>query len=362
MHQHTDDSSNASNAFFIYFFDGPLPMNPCMNEPPAISHAVDYSSQVSQFSPVDWNRREHAVRTFTWVTDINFSKPSSPPSDAPARSDTVFPISYEQPLPQDQREAYYQYLANALGPAQGVQESVGSYKAFMTQQNQTFYDRLLPGPSALLAPCNTPVISSVSHSPVLPHDSFSRLSGPAPVPSSQETEYSKWLLYGRRSVNSSVVSSPVTTPGLESPWFWGGPPAIPSDPAPVEKPLDISDILESPVLRSRHPTAAGMAQGQPSLSAASLNDLLQNIEQPSHSESADSPIVGSEVMNGFSHDISPANDSEEHARRTSVDLRTAKEPYGLEKTVAASAARCKERSRKRTSTRDPVVLSADGED
>jgi hypothetical protein len=47
------------------------------------------------------------------------------------------------PLSPQERQAHYAWLDGIIGPASGIQESVGTYKAFMEHQREVYYDRLL---------------------------------------------------------------------------------------------------------------------------------------------------------------------------------------------------------------------------
>ena len=46
------------------------------------------------------------------------------------------------PLASRERQAHYAWLDGIIGPASGIQECVGTYKAFMEQQRELYYDRL----------------------------------------------------------------------------------------------------------------------------------------------------------------------------------------------------------------------------
>ncbi|KAI9511738.1 hypothetical protein F5148DRAFT_227293 [Russula earlei] len=47
------------------------------------------------------------------------------------------------PLSSQERKAHYEWLDGIIGPASGIQESVGTYKAFMERQREVYYNRLL---------------------------------------------------------------------------------------------------------------------------------------------------------------------------------------------------------------------------
>ncbi|KAH9044640.1 hypothetical protein EDB85DRAFT_475960 [Lactarius pseudohatsudake] len=62
---------------------------------------------------------------------------SSSSSDDPTESQTK-----ALPLTSQERQAHYTWLDGIIGPASGIQECVGSYKAFMEHQREVYYDRL----------------------------------------------------------------------------------------------------------------------------------------------------------------------------------------------------------------------------
>jgi hypothetical protein len=47
------------------------------------------------------------------------------------------------PLTSQERKSHYAWLDRIIGPASGVQESMGTYKAFMEHQREAYYDRVL---------------------------------------------------------------------------------------------------------------------------------------------------------------------------------------------------------------------------
>lgn len=58
--------------------------------------------------------------------------------------DSVCPILDHTILGRAQRESYYNTLDRILGPADGIQEGVGSYKSHLERQMAIYYGRLLP--------------------------------------------------------------------------------------------------------------------------------------------------------------------------------------------------------------------------
>jgi hypothetical protein len=47
------------------------------------------------------------------------------------------------PLTSQERQAHYAWLDGIIGPASGIQESMGTYKAFMEHQREVYHNRLL---------------------------------------------------------------------------------------------------------------------------------------------------------------------------------------------------------------------------
>ena len=284
-----------------HFLDPPLQTTFVVNMQsqggrPVIAQAVDLPSQVIQPSPL-------VDRTSQWVADNHNTHTRSSTNDTfpflqhehyfNENMNPFFPaaVTHAQALPKPQREACYRYLSEAVGPAQGVQESVGTYRAYMTQQVQTYYDRLLPGqpnriPQAVSKiPASLPPPPVAIHSQSLPSVQYLHQNDPRSVTystqrrgssesvqSSQEmpntpkvpnAEWNYWLVQNQaqalnaNSTPSSTMSTPALTASLSSTtnhslaWPWS---SSQNFGAEEESSLEISDILESPVLRTRNNT------------------------------------------------------------------------------------------------------------
>jgi len=164
--------------------------------------------------------------------------------------DPFLPLDDQGLLSGSERQALYDGLSGALGPAYGIQES----SDLPTNAGDMVSDTCSPSTRATsLAPA-TPVSQFASvDEPLVDSSVNSEASGSKEVLS----EYHSWVLYGRRSHVSSAVSSRIQTPdlcsdaGTDVSRCWA-PDVSCSGLAPA---LDIGDILESPVLRSRNPTA-----------------------------------------------------------------------------------------------------------
>ncbi|KAH9949358.1 hypothetical protein B0H21DRAFT_130489 [Amylocystis lapponica] len=181
---------------------------------------------------------------------------------------SLLPLHGDECLPQQERTAYYECLSGVLGPATGFQESVGSYKTFMTQQTQKYYERLLPNdtdssqsPNNLSPAAAVPVqLSTHTRGSIAEVISMSRCdltrSGqPAPPVdwvSANKEEFSNWLLYGGRSHSSSPACTPDLSSDCSSETSQSWSSGSLDDPSQSICVLDLADILQSPVLRSRN--------------------------------------------------------------------------------------------------------------
>ncbi|KAI0783380.1 hypothetical protein C8Q75DRAFT_445132 [Abortiporus biennis] len=241
-----------------YFLEPPLPGATTANlDSPAFSDE-DIKRPFSdlQLSPYDWPNESFQLNSHL------LEQEAIPP----------YPLYYEQPLPREQREAYYQCLAEAVGPAIGVQESVGTYRTYMSQLGQRYYDRQFPQPNAAPTPTAVPEIhpqailqylSRGNHPTDQPrHISQRRESVDSSRPLSPKSamEYHKWI-NSRVQTTSHIPSPagppPVPTPGnhphrAEDRGFWSQFQTSQNQDVEFSNSLRLKDILESPVLRSRN--------------------------------------------------------------------------------------------------------------
>lgn len=202
------------------------------------------------------------------------TEPTAKKKEAPkSKIGMLRPLDAHAHLEQSEREAYYQCLSDALGPACGIQESVGTYKAYMTKQTQAYYQRLL-GDRTPVTP-STPGLTSAR--PLMQRTASACNVSPVPGSSikgssssaahlmacrqseSQTPEFSSWLLYAGRSHPTSLSSSRAHTPSLASDCgtditTTGWTVENSFEDYPTQPCLDIGDILESPVLKPRHPS------------------------------------------------------------------------------------------------------------
>lgn len=235
----------------------------------------------------DTHSKAYNDRTSHWIAEqqkIPYSPVVGNLSPVPASGagerenlDPILPLENNQVLPQQQREAVYRSLSEVLPPARGIEECVGTYKAYMSQQGQKYFDRLVSGsyppgsryPVAPYSPAVHPLASpSVSSLPVSASPSLVGQRVPAPAEGLGPNEdFSKWLLYRNRSLPPSIAPSPSQTPSLSETattasssalWSHHGAGEHAREPSAVSC-IDIAEILESPVLRSRNPTRADVA-------------------------------------------------------------------------------------------------------
>jgi hypothetical protein len=90
-----------------------------------------------------------SISTPTLSTSSSMSSRHSSPCEM------VDPRPRALPLSSEERKAHYAWLDEIIGPASGIQESMGTYKAFMDRQRDVYYDRL-----GQMAEQSTKVVSS----------------------------------------------------------------------------------------------------------------------------------------------------------------------------------------------------------
>jgi hypothetical protein len=112
---------------------------------------MHYLEQVSTFSSEEQESESdlspcHSVLS---LPDLSSSMSTSTLSTS-SSSSTLFsacesadPRPRALPLSSQERKAHYAWLDGIIGPASGIQESIGTYKAFMEHQREVYYDRLL---------------------------------------------------------------------------------------------------------------------------------------------------------------------------------------------------------------------------
>ncbi|KAF7794343.1 hypothetical protein EIP86_005477 [Pleurotus ostreatoroseus] len=232
------------------------------------------------------------------VVQVGSSPYTAPPPDSQ-------PI-----LSQPVREALYQSLIDVLPPARGIEESVGTYKAFMTQQVQTYYEKLTSNgrhPSSGSLAASTGVVpqatalppdSSVSSAPVHAATKIeyqSPLLYPPPEafhptrPTGVPIEFSNpnWLLYAGHQHPGApgAAPSPSCTPALSetattatSSGYWLPDPfQTHARERTAASCMRLNELLESPVLRSRNPTQDSPAYGQIQMQSPHIPHAYMNV-------------------------------------------------------------------------------------
>ena len=77
-----------------------------------------------------------SISTSSLSTSCSISSMHSSPREVAEPRPNVLPLSSEE------RKAHYAWLDGIIGPASGIQESMGTYKAFMEHQRDVYYARL----------------------------------------------------------------------------------------------------------------------------------------------------------------------------------------------------------------------------
>ncbi len=113
-----------------------------------------FSGQFSVFSSLEHAEAEsdislcHSVSSLVDLVPListpTLSASSSVSSTVSSSSsdDLTGPQTKVLPLTSQERQAHYAWLDEIIGPASGIQECVGTYKAFMERQREVYYDRL----------------------------------------------------------------------------------------------------------------------------------------------------------------------------------------------------------------------------
>jgi hypothetical protein len=76
------------------------------------------------------------------ISTPSLSTSSSMSSTRSSPREVAEPRPKALPLSSEERKAHYAWLDGIIGPASGIQESIGTYKAFMEHRRDIYYDRL----------------------------------------------------------------------------------------------------------------------------------------------------------------------------------------------------------------------------
>lgn len=271
-------------AFYYPHYSVPGPLQPDrVYTPPSTVNEVYPKANLERTS--NWIAEQQKI---PYEPNVYARSPVPQPEEVPARDnlDVILPLDDDKTLPQHEREAYYRCLSDVLPPARGIEECVGTYKAYMSQLHQTYFERLISGTNTVSVPSILPPAASSGSSTLVTQQnsvsspSVNKQASPICVPAPAAShvtnaapgtntggDFSKWLLHGSRSWPPSHVPSPSQTPSLcdtsstslSSSAFWSHPGSVGFEHTrqlSSASCLDIADILESPILRSRKPTEA----------------------------------------------------------------------------------------------------------
>ncbi|OBZ79389.1 hypothetical protein A0H81_01261 [Grifola frondosa] len=293
--------------------------------------------------------------------------------------DMLAPLIDPTWLSQFERETYYRTLSDVLGPACGIQESVGTYKAFMLQQMQIYYERLLPSSTVSVpgqaklsvSPAATRLsskcASNLRSTPVSRHN-YAQAVRPSPpsLPTlgtyfenkeNTRADFSGRLPNSGRSHASTPISSPAHTRLLASKPD-GDLSSLGNNHTSASAELDIRELLESPVLRSRSASLANEKQTlgeQSSPVPSDIAKLLDAQSLPVHgsaSAPANSSLLDSRVAEPrVSHYYTQTN-ATPPSSDFSLRLKYAKATRGLENAVQ-SQGKTRTRGRLRRTRRAP---------
>ncbi|CCM03761.1 uncharacterized protein FIBRA_05907 [Fibroporia radiculosa] len=245
----------------------PFPINPLFNPSYSLPSYQGFQMNVAPLTdyPIQENVSNFYLHLSPGKPEVSASSDQSTTQVSPTNNairnnlDSLLSIGDGNVLSGAERRAIYDSLSHVLGPACGIQESVGTYKAFMSHQTQLYYERLLPEPTGSVEQSSTngrnsatTARSAVSLPPtsVVTPEIHSIYRGDFRSASRPD--------FDGQSHTSSLDSSCAPTPDLPSDTGVGSSKSWPGDHAryytssPV---LKLGDILESPVLKSRNPTA-----------------------------------------------------------------------------------------------------------
>ncbi|KAH9837317.1 uncharacterized protein C8Q71DRAFT_757691 [Rhodofomes roseus] len=223
-------------------------------------------------------------------------------------------------LSGSERQALYDSLSGILGPPNGFEESVGTYKAYMQRQSQIYYESLLPSPapSSLVgnyasATANPSILRASQTG--LGIGSLAQQNVPGsivPAPYTMQPLVLPLAAHGTSQYQQDETWKPSggSTPANSS----TGPPSLgyPETPSSASvtqssfgtphgfahagTALELGDILESPLLRSRNPSSVGHA-------LYAVNPVQAHPWYPAH---AYVEMVGHQAANPVYHPAMPA--------------------------------------------------------
>lgn len=245
---------------------------------PTVSGRPDFQTSASTTPIIPANVKTHGhggSDGFHPGHNINGSEGRNPTDGQEENAEPGLPPDLSGLLSGSERQALYDSLSGILGPPNGFEESVGTYKAYMQRQSQIYYESLLPSPVPFSYPANKIPMASPSASTLraaqagndfAPH-SQQNMPGPVLVTSYGVYPPGPPTAHGASQISqdNKNKSSGGTTPARPNavPLVHPGTPTSNIDtsrfgtPHGFAHPLELGDILESPLLRSRNPSAVG---------------------------------------------------------------------------------------------------------
>lgn len=203
---------------------------------------------------------------------VNGSEARNSKDDQDENVEPGLPPDLSGLLSGSERQALYDSLSGILGPPNGFEESVGTYKAYMQHQTQIYYESLLPSPAPFPIHKIPMASPSALRATQAGHDyaPHPQQSMPGPVLATQYGLYplgpptahatSQCSQDDKRKLSGgSTPARPNTVPLVHpsTPVHTNVDPSRFGTPHGFARPLELGDILESPLLRSRNPSGVG---------------------------------------------------------------------------------------------------------
>lgn len=155
MQQSSSQTQPVSSALFApsYYYPKTIPVYSPFNIEDELHFSFPkyFEDSSATKMPVDDNilSSSQSESLFERVIDHQYSEASLlnsfvGKSNSPTFAQKVATRTDRRPLTKEERMEFYNFLDGVLGPANGVQENVGTYKAYMAEQSRLYFERLLP--------------------------------------------------------------------------------------------------------------------------------------------------------------------------------------------------------------------------
>lgn len=158
-----------------------------------------YSSTQDSMSTIfggnDWDSETASSQTLTTPPPLDLGDLLEPEFASGSPVPAMLPLDGQDTMTQKEREECYLLFAHALDSSSGVQESVGSYKSFMTAQKEDYFGHVK---SPVAAPPNTPTPVQPDYAPAPPATCDLFGDKTPPTPEEQAEDFKKWLMPTRR--------------------------------------------------------------------------------------------------------------------------------------------------------------------